>query len=802
MSDEPIRAEFADGGSSARLSPEEAEELLRRVADLTRSNLDLAAGLRAASQDCPQPRLAAALRDVADQLTDGAPPESVLSSDRLRLPSSLSALVAAAVQSGDCGQVLGELLDLKETLADVRGEIRSAIAYPLLMLAATAATSLLILNAVVPVFGQMFKEFDLPLSASTLSLLWLSDSGQWLMLGWLGVFVLLAIAARFILPWPLWCRVRGAVPVMGPIFLWSAAAEFARLVSLLVEHQIPFHQAVRLAADSSSDGEVTVAGRRAAHALAQGASAAVAFEQESQTFPLVFVPYLRLGERTGRMAIALAGVSELLLEKVRTRALIIRSLAPPLVFVSIAIIALALPLALFTPMFSLIQGLSGGGMMRAGRGGGGGAFWGSSLAANPYVLHLIVLLFPVLALMLGRRLLFRGQRGTGRSALESAFYLLEWRMLVVVALALLGGMSWMMLIPLLVVAVFSLCLSYFRYLHLERQSLLTSLAIGSDRGVPLHEVAQACAEELKGSLQRRTLRLADFLQQGYPLSAALDAARLRLPHDVKFAVLAAESSPEFAPALRAAVAMDNAARDENAAVTARVSYLVWIFLVMQFVVTFMMLWIVPVFAKMFQEFDLPLPDVSVWLVNVTNYLVYRWPLIAIMLLPATFAFLLLDKYFFNIAAFFFPGLESLRLRRHGTIVLRGLAAMARQRRPLGEALRQSAETYPTRIVARRLEKVYNEFQSGVPWQESLRNFGFLSAYDAAVLRAAERAGNLAWALADVADSLERRLTLRSRMLVNVLFPVLVLMMGGVVFTIVVGLFLPLVALIAGLAGRA
>jgi protein transport protein HofC len=120
---------------------------------------------------------------------------------------------------------------------------------------------------------------------------------------------------------------------------------------------------------------------------------------------------------------------------------------------------------------------------------------------------------------------------------------------------------------------------------------------------------------------------------------------------------------------------------------------------------------------------------------------------------------------------------------------------------VGEALRLAAFNYPVWIVAWLLQRVYNQFQLGLPWQDSLRALGFISRYDAAVLHAAERAGNLAWALTDVADSSERRQTLRQRLLVNVLFPLLVLLMGGVVFFIVIGLFLPLVSLIQGLAPR-
>ena len=798
MSDEPIVAQLTAEDSRERLSPAEAEELLRRIADLTRSRLSLPSGLQAAAEDCPHPRLAAALKVVAADLASGQPPEAVLSSARLRLPSSLAALTAAAARSGNCGLVLGELLDLKEKLSDSRGEVRAALAYPLLMLAATAATGLLVLNTVVPTFGQFFTEFELPLPESTQGLLWLSASGQWLLLGWLGVFALLAVATRYCLPWSLWCRIRSAIPVVGPIFLWSAAAEFARLVSLLVEHGLPLPQAVRLAADSSADGEIAVAARRVALVLENGTAPSAAFEQEAQTFPLTFVPYARLGERTGEMSQSLSALSEMLVERVRARASLIRSLAPPLIFLSIAILGIALPMALFTPMLALIQGLSGGGPGRARGGGGGG---GLALTLAPRLMHLLVMFFPLLALMWGRRLLFRGQRGTGRSTLESAFYLLEWRMLVVVALAFLGGLHWGPLIPFVVVSLFALGVSYFRFLRLERLSLLTSLAIASDRGVPLHEVAQSLAEDLKGSLQRRTLRLAELLRQGHSLSAALDGAGIRVSHDVKFAVLAAQSTQQFGPALRTAVALDNAARTENAAVTARITYLVWVFQVMIGIVTFLMLNIVPVFAKMFEEFDLPLPARSVLLVNVANFLVQKWFLLAQPVLTIMLGLLLLDAYFFSVAAFIIPPLEVFRMRRHGTIVLRGLAAMVRQQRPLGEALRLAASSYPVWIVAWLLQKVYNQFQSGVPWQDSLRNYLFISKYDAAVLHAAERAGNLAWALSDVADSIERRLTLRLRILVNVLFPLLILLLGGTVFFVVAGLFLPLVSLIQEMAAR-
>ena len=70
---------------------------------------------------------------------------------------------------------------------------------------------------------------------------------------------------------------------------------------------------------------------------------------------------------------------------------------------------------------------------------------------------------------------------------------------------------------------------------------------------------------------------------------------------------------------------------------------------------------------------------------------------------------------------------------------------------------------------------------------------------AAVLGAAERADNLAWALEEMADSAIRRQAYRLQLALHCLYPVAVLLIGFVVAFFVIGLFLPLVELIHGLS---
>ena len=71
--------------------------------------------------------------------------------------------------------------------------------------------------------------------------------------------------------------------------------------------------------------------------------------------------------------------------------------------------------------------------------------------------------------------------------------------------------------------------------------------------------------------------------------------------------------------------------------------------------------------------------------------------------------------------------------------------------------------------------------------------------DAAVLASAQRVGNLDWALRELAESSDRRLGYRLQFWLQLIFPLIVLAVGALVFLLAVAYFLPLVTLITKLA---
>ena len=110
-----------------------------------------------------------------------------------------------------------------------------------------------------------------------------------------------------------------------------------------------------------------------------------------------------------------------------------------------------------------------------------------------------------------------------------------------------------------------------------------------------------------------------------------------------------------------------------------------------------------------------------------------------------------------------------------------------------------ANHYPTSWVRRRLRRVWTEVKEGADWIESLRRHRLIRASDADVLRSAAAVGNLAWALMELAETAERRLATRVQAFIQMLFPLIIVILGALVFFIGVAYFLPLVTLISRLA---
>jgi len=392
------------------------------------------------------------------------------------------------------------------------------------------------------------------------------------------------------------------------------------------------------------------------------------------------------------------------------------------------------------------------------------------------------------------------RRGPSDDLLKRWFLLAGWILIAGGTLGLAGGAIGLFFLPYLVCFALGL-VGYSRYMRGERTALLWSLATAAERGIPLEQAARAFADERSVQIGTRVAKLANLLEDGVPLHGALRTLGNPLSAEAVLAANLGAETGAMGPALH--MSLDHAERLEATLrkVLARYVYVLFVVYVAAAILAFTMFKIVPVWGKMFQELELELPASTCLLITLSDAVMPFWPLLLLLLLLSVVGVDLLappTRYCpgFQLGT---PCRSALWIRYDGALILRSLALCVRLEREIGPTVFMLSRQYPTRNVSRRLLTASQRIDDGMHWCDALRHVGLLRRVDVAVLKAAERAGNLTWALEEMADSALRLCEYRLRVWLNVGFPVVVLVLGAMVAFIVISLFVPLVALIRGLA---
>jgi type II secretory pathway component PulF len=212
-----------------------------------------------------------------------------------------------------------------------------------------------------------------------------------------------------------------------------------------------------------------------------------------------------------------------------------------------------------------------------------------------------------------------------------------------------------------------------------------------------------------------------------------------------------------------------------------------------------MLKIMPVFNRILFEFDMEVPWETRVLIDVSSMLAAGWPLF-LPLIVIWVLFLIVGLcWYMGVAPHSLPLVNRLWWSADCALVLRWLATSVRQQRPLAEAVRTLAIRFPQHRVRMRLEHASSRIDRGADWCDSLRTAGLIRHSESALFKTAERVGNLDWAMDEMASSGMRRASYRIRAWMNIAFPAAVLVLGLIVLSITVGVLMPLVAMIEGLA---
>jgi general secretion pathway protein F/type IV pilus assembly protein PilC len=218
------------------------------------------------------------LGDIRKRVAEGTPLHDALAAH----PNVFDELTISIVRAGTEGAFLEQaleqtagFLDLQE---EVRGRIKSAMAYPAFLAAAGGVVTVVLIVFFVPKFAELFAQLEQAgtLPGATIALLWLSDTlgrfGVLIGLGFVGIIYAIrrwkdAPAGRKRVD-----RWKLKLPLLGPLFLNTAVARFCRILGTLLHNGVPLLKALEISSDSAGNVQLAEAIRSSAENVATGES--------------------------------------------------------------------------------------------------------------------------------------------------------------------------------------------------------------------------------------------------------------------------------------------------------------------------------------------------------------------------------------------------------------------------------------------------------------------------------------------------------------------------------------------------
>jgi type II secretory pathway component PulF len=339
------------------LSTDTAEALVERVAQLGESGAPLVAGLRAAADESDSLRLAMALRRVAAEVERGRALDEVVAGAARRLPPHLAGLIRAAQRTGRLGQVLAEWIENRRVARQHWRSVVSALTYPALTVALAILIYIVFATFVVQPLRMIVEDLHLRLPVNLNVLFWISTTGLVFFLVACLTLAAMLVGLRLIGGRSVWSLMITHLPLIGSTWHWTGVAEMLRSLSLLVEHQIPLPEALRLTGGGIGDAYVGGLCRDLAVRVEGGTPLFLAIIQQ-RSLPLSIVPLVRWGQQSGAVADGLRSAAEMLEGRLRMQSLLLVQIVPPLIFLVVGVMILSLVGAIGATLLTLIQGLS------------------------------------------------------------------------------------------------------------------------------------------------------------------------------------------------------------------------------------------------------------------------------------------------------------------------------------------------------------------------------------------------------------------------------------------------------------
>ena len=270
-------------------------------------------------------------------------------------PSLYVAMVRAGEESGQLRDMLLSLASYQRTQEEIASRIRTAAAYPLLMLVFGIATIVFILTFVMPQITSLFGSLnDLPLpTVIVMQLSAVMKNAWWAIISVLGIsYVLLQQFLRSPAGHAALSRFQLAIPGLGDLIVKIQVARFCRSLELLLKSGISILRALRLAVPVVSNDVIRQELEHCEGDLTGGGTLGKSL-RKCTVIPVMVGDLVTVGEEAGTLSQTLKDIADEYEEEINERIKILMTLLEPVMIVLVGAVIGFMVIAMLLPVFQM-----------------------------------------------------------------------------------------------------------------------------------------------------------------------------------------------------------------------------------------------------------------------------------------------------------------------------------------------------------------------------------------------------------------------------------------------------------------
>ena len=330
----------------------------RQFATMVNSGLSLLRALNILVDQTENKELARVLGEVRNDIETG----NSLSSGMAKHPDAFPPLMVNMCKAGEVGgfldTVMLQIANNYEAEVKLRGKVKSAMTYPVVVLCIAVVAVIGMLLFIVPTFVGLFKTLGGTLPLPTRVLVALSSG---LKVGIIPFVVLVFVGMSLWRKYKRTEQVRNVVdplklklPVFGELFRKIALTRFSRNLGTMMTSGVPILQSLDIVAATTGNIVLERATRAVQESVRTGESLTKPLT-EHPVFPPMVVQMMAVGEETGALDTMLAKIAEFYDQEVESTTESLTALIEPLMIAFLGGIVGSMIVALYMPIFKIFD---------------------------------------------------------------------------------------------------------------------------------------------------------------------------------------------------------------------------------------------------------------------------------------------------------------------------------------------------------------------------------------------------------------------------------------------------------------